>query len=171
MDEAGNSRTPQSAQAPAHQRRTFISYAFHDAAIGQKVCSALEAAGFPRWIAPRNVVPGTMYADGIVRASLGMGRRNDALEQINAALTRDPKADSDGALALMIKGQTDLRPFQIAQVSAFRGETDEAFKWLNRAYEHKDGSGLPFIKTDPVFNKFEGERRYKAFLKKMNLPE
>lgn len=34
----------------------------------KKVCSALEAAGYPCWIAPRNVVPGTLYADGIVRA-------------------------------------------------------------------------------------------------------
>ena len=49
-------------------RRVFISYASHDAALAQKVCSALEAAGFPCWIAPRNVVPGTNYADGIVHA-------------------------------------------------------------------------------------------------------
>lgn len=34
----------------------------------KKVCSALEAAGYPCWIAPRNAVPGTLYADGIVRA-------------------------------------------------------------------------------------------------------
>lgn len=27
-----------------------------------------EAAGFPCWIAPRNVVPGTLYAEGIVHA-------------------------------------------------------------------------------------------------------
>jgi TolB-like protein len=50
------------------ERRVFISYASHDAALAQSVCSALEAAGFPCWIAPRNVIPGTMYADGIVRA-------------------------------------------------------------------------------------------------------
>ncbi len=68
MDEAGNSGNPQSAQATAQQRRVFISYASHDAGVAQKVCSALEAAGFPCWIAPRNVVPGTMYADGIVHA-------------------------------------------------------------------------------------------------------
>ena len=49
-------------------RPVFISYASHDAAVAQKVCSALEAAGFLCWIAPRNVVPGTMYADGIVHA-------------------------------------------------------------------------------------------------------
>ena len=36
--------------------------------MAQKVCLALEAAGFPCWIAPRNVVPGSMYADGIVHA-------------------------------------------------------------------------------------------------------
>jgi TolB-like protein len=49
-------------------RPVFISYASHDAAIAQKVCSELEAAGFRCWIAPRDVVPGTLYADGIVGA-------------------------------------------------------------------------------------------------------
>ena len=68
MDEAGKSGNPQSAQAPEQQRRVFISYASQDAVLAQKVCSALEAAGFPCWIAPRNVVPGTLYAEGIVRA-------------------------------------------------------------------------------------------------------
>jgi hypothetical protein len=53
----------------------------------------------------------------------------------------------------------------------WRGETDGAFKWPSRAYEHKDGGGLPFMKTDPVFKKFEDDRRYTAVLKKMNLPE
>ena len=46
----------------------FISYASSDAVLAQKVCAALEAAGFFCWIAPRNVVPGTLYADGIVGA-------------------------------------------------------------------------------------------------------
>jgi TolB-like protein/Tfp pilus assembly protein PilF len=49
-------------------RPVFISYASHDAAIAQKVCVALEEAGFLCWIAPRNVVPGALYADGIVHA-------------------------------------------------------------------------------------------------------
>jgi len=49
-------------------RRVFISYASQDAAMAQQVCTALERAGFLCWIAPRDVVPGTLYADGIVRA-------------------------------------------------------------------------------------------------------
>jgi hypothetical protein len=49
-------------------RCVFISYASHDAAVAQKVCLALESAEFLCWIAPRNIVPGTKYADGIVHA-------------------------------------------------------------------------------------------------------
>jgi TolB-like protein len=65
--ESGNSRNTAGATA-GPSRRVFISYASHDATIAQEVCSALEVAGFPCWIAPRDVVPGTLYADGIVRA-------------------------------------------------------------------------------------------------------
>ena len=81
------------------------------------------------------------------------------------------KADSDAALAQLLKNQADRYPFRIAQVYAFRGETDEALKWLDRAYAQKDSGGLPVIKGDPLFNKIEGDPRYKAFLRKMNLPE
>jgi TolB-like protein len=56
------------AEAPARQRRVFISYASHDAPVSQKVCSALEASGFLCWMAPRDVRPGTVYADAIVGA-------------------------------------------------------------------------------------------------------
>jgi adenylate cyclase len=48
--------------------RVFISYASHDAEVAQQVCLALEAAGIACWLAPRDVKPGTQYADSIVRA-------------------------------------------------------------------------------------------------------
>jgi TolB-like protein/Flp pilus assembly protein TadD len=80
------------------------------------------------------------------------------------------KADSDAALAQMLKDQAKHNPFYIAQVYAFRGESDEAFKWLDRAYEQKDLS-LSHIKGDAPFKTLEGGPRYKAVLKKMNLPE
>jgi TIR domain len=68
MDEAGDKENLPGATAPGSERRVFISYASHDVAVAEKVCSALEAASMGCWIAPRNVVPGTMYADGIVHA-------------------------------------------------------------------------------------------------------
>jgi len=46
----------------------FISYASPDAPVADAVVSALEHAGLPCWIAPRNVVPGSLYADEIVHA-------------------------------------------------------------------------------------------------------
>lgn len=53
---------------------------------------------------------------------------------------------------------------------AFRGEVDEAFKWLDRAYAQKDVD-LILIKGDPDFARIVGDPRYKAFLRKLNLPE
>jgi hypothetical protein len=60
-------------------------------------------------------------------------------------------------------------PFGIAQVRAFRGETDQAFKELDRAYSEKDE--LHLMKDDRLLKGLEKDPRYKAFLRKMNLPE
>jgi hypothetical protein len=46
----------------------FISYASQDTPVADAVVGALESAGLKCWIAPRNVVPGALYADEIVRA-------------------------------------------------------------------------------------------------------
>jgi hypothetical protein len=54
---------------------------------------------------------------------------------------------------------------------AFRGEPNEAVKWLDLAYAQKDSGMLPLIKGDSSFNKIQADPRYKAFLSKMNLPE
>ena len=80
------------------------------------------------------------------------------------------KADSDAALAQMTKHPTD-HPFFIAQAYALRGDPNASLKWLDAAYEQKESGMLPLIKGDAMFKKIEGDPRYKAFLKKMNLPE
>jgi TolB-like protein/DNA-binding winged helix-turn-helix (wHTH) protein/Flp pilus assembly protein TadD len=79
------------------------------------------------------------------------------------------KAESDAALARMLKNYASI-PFGIATIYAFRGESDEAFRWLDRGYEQKD-QFLYRIKFAPEFDKFHDDPRYKAFLRKMNLPE
>jgi hypothetical protein len=38
--------------------------------------------------------------------------------------------------------------FEIATIHAFRNQTDDAFKWLDRAYAQHD-DGLIFTKVDP----------------------
>ncbi|MEP7246500.1 MAG: TIR domain-containing protein [Gammaproteobacteria bacterium] len=46
----------------------YISYASPDVNAANAVVNQLEGAGFACWIAPRNVVPGALYAEEIVRA-------------------------------------------------------------------------------------------------------
>jgi TolB-like protein len=46
----------------------FISYSSQDATLADAVVEALERTGLACWIAPRNVVPGSLYADEIVQA-------------------------------------------------------------------------------------------------------
>jgi TolB-like protein len=46
----------------------FVSYASQDVAVADAIVAALEQNGITCWIAPRDVTPGTLYADGIIRA-------------------------------------------------------------------------------------------------------
>jgi TolB-like protein/Tfp pilus assembly protein PilF len=84
------------------------------------------------------------------------------------ALGRKP--DSDAALAQMVKSRADRHAFQIAQIFAYRGQSDEAFKWLDSAYEQKDPN-LEALENRGILKDIKNDPRYKAFLKKMNLPE
>jgi adenylate cyclase len=79
------------------------------------------------------------------------------------------KAESDAQLAEAIRQNHSDWPEGIASVYAFRGEKDHAFEWLDRAYEARDH--LYIIKGDPLMKKLRGDPRFKAFLRKMNLPE
>jgi TolB-like protein/tetratricopeptide (TPR) repeat protein len=80
------------------------------------------------------------------------------------------KSESDAALAEAIRHNGTSWPSEIARVYAFRGEKDRAFAWLNRAFDLRD-EDLYVIKGDPLLKNIEGDARYVAFLKKMNLPE
>jgi TolB-like protein/tetratricopeptide (TPR) repeat protein len=56
------------AETAAQAAQIFVSYSSPDAAVAVEACNALERLGHSCWIAPRDVVPGEFYADGIVRA-------------------------------------------------------------------------------------------------------
>jgi len=96
------------------------------------------------------------------------GARQAGLAIAYYALGR--KTESDAALARAIKEHADLFAFEIAAAYAFRGESDSAMHWLERAYTQKD-SGLVYVKVDLPLKSLEGDPRFKAFLRKMNLPE
>jgi TolB-like protein/DNA-binding winged helix-turn-helix (wHTH) protein len=92
--------------------------------------------------------------------------RDTGLAIIYHAIGR--KGDSDAALARLTADRASDAAYEIAEAHAFRGEIDEAFAWLNRAYQQKDVE-LFTIKGDPLLKTLEPDTRYKAFMRKMNL--
>ena len=58
----------QAAKADSGTSTVFISYASEDAAVTNTLVAAVERQGLKCWIAPRDVVPGALYADEIIRA-------------------------------------------------------------------------------------------------------
>jgi serine/threonine protein kinase/Tfp pilus assembly protein PilF len=79
------------------------------------------------------------------------------------------KKEADAALEDFIEKYQNDAAFQIAEIYAFRNESDKAFEWLERAYKQRDG-GLTVIKGDPLLRNIEKDPRYRAFLQKMKLP-
>ena len=59
------------------------------------------------------------------------------------------------------------RPYFIARVYAWRGEKDQAFEWLERAYVQRD-PGLTWVEIDPRSRSLRGDARFSALLRKMN---
>jgi hypothetical protein len=59
------------AQVPKPSIDVFISYASQDRAVANAIIEALERNGVRCWIAPRDVTPGSHYADGIMSAISG----------------------------------------------------------------------------------------------------
>ena len=77
---------------------------------------------------------------------------------------------SDAALKKLIATHAHDAAFQVAEVYAYRGETDKALDWLERAYQQHD-SGLIDLKLDPLLKSLRREPRYMEILKKMRLPQ
>jgi len=79
------------------------------------------------------------------------------------------KKESDAALSKLIAKYHASMAYQIAQVYAFRNQSNEAFEWLDRAYAQRD-NGLIETKVDPLLKSLHSDPRFAAFLKKLNLP-
>jgi len=77
------------------------------------------------------------------------------------------RQESDAALARLLT-QGESWGFQFAQAHASRGETDEAFRWLERSYELRD-SGVVFSKMSLQLNSLHSDPRWPVFLRKVGL--
>jgi len=79
------------------------------------------------------------------------------------------QGDSDKALDAVIATDQNGAAFEIAEVYAYRGESDKAFAWLDRAYRQRDGA-LTLVKVDPLLDNLRRDPRYADLLREMRLP-
>jgi len=77
--------------------------------------------------------------------------------------------ESQRALDELIAKYAHDSAYQVADVYAWRGETDKAFEWLERAYVQHDGA-ISAIKADPILKPLWNDARFVALLKKVGLP-
>jgi eukaryotic-like serine/threonine-protein kinase len=118
-----------------------------------------------------------------------MGRRDEALEELNKAfrLGASPyasaylgyvqalagrRSDAEALVRAMEEQfqQNYVSPHHIAIVYVGLGERDQAFEWLEKAYEHREEI-LVFLNVDPTWDSIRADARFRDLVHRMGLPQ
>jgi serine/threonine protein kinase/tetratricopeptide (TPR) repeat protein len=117
---------------------------------------------------------GAIYlAQGNTDSALAVTEREPAevwrlfgLALVHHAAGRTQQADA--ALAELIRKHSEVCPYQIAEVYAYRGEADRAFEWLEKALRLRD-AGMSTIVGDPLLARIAKDPRFSALLRRLKL--
>lgn len=133
---------------------------------------------------------GVLAYCGLGRVYLHQGKYEEAIAEFHKADDLDerlpPTREQLGyayALAgrrdeaLKILGEMDERsargeyvtPLGIAWIYIALGDKDQAFAWLDKACDEHNG-GLPYLKTEPVYDSLRSDPRFANVLRRVNLP-
>jgi len=77
-------------------------------------------------------------------------------------------AEADAALARFIDANGQTWPYQVAVLHAHRRDIDQAFAWLDRAFDARD-SGMVWLLGEPFLINLHDDPRWPALLDKMGL--
>jgi adenylate cyclase len=80
------------------------------------------------------------------------------------------RADGDAVYARYVAKHAKDDAYGIAMTNAFRGELDQAFYWLERAYRQGEFR-LLFVKVEPFAKNLRSDPRYTTLLRKLRLSE
>ena len=83
---------------------------------------------------------------------------------------RGQRVESEAAMQELIEKNAAGGAFQIAEAYAYRGETDLAFEWLERAYMQRD-PGIGMTKVSAPLRRLHGDSRWQPFLEKTRLAD
>jgi TolB-like protein len=94
------------------------------------------------------------------------GTRAFGIALVGPAVGR--KAESEAVLPRVVDEAGSAWPYGIALLYAYRGEHDQAFAWLEKARDARDGD-LFFLLCDPLLKPMHDDPRWSALMKSMNL--
>ena len=126
------------------------------------------AAGSHRW----QVFVAIQCGDGeaaLREAELEPNERYRHFELALAQYARGDRPAADAALAELITKDRNVMGYQVAEVYAWRGETDNAFEWLQISLDNHD-TGLLSLLIDPLMRSLRHDPRYSEILTKVGLP-
>ena len=68
-------------------------------------------------------------------------------------------------------GGESADPTDVASAYALVGDKDSALKWLDKAYEERDGQDIMLLKCVPPFKSLHGDPRFADLLRRLGLPQ
>jgi serine/threonine-protein kinase len=126
------------------------------------------AAGNHRW----QVFVAVQRGDGEAALREAQLEPNEGYRRFELALAhyaRGERRAADDALAELIAKDRNFLAYQIAEVYAWRGETDKAFEWLQVSLDNHDTGTLSLL-INPFMRGLRHDARYKSLLAKIGLP-
>jgi tetratricopeptide (TPR) repeat protein len=97
--------------------------------------------------------------------------RPGIFQDIAVALAKQagPNRDiADEALHALTEKYATAAAFQVAQAYAIRGDADQTFVWLDRAWTNRD-VGVLYLLYDPFLTRYRDDPRFAAFCRKTGL--
>jgi TolB-like protein len=164
-------RDPLAYQARSSLARLlFVQGKLDDADASARKAAELQptAAGNHRWQVFVAIERGD--GEGALReAELEPDERYRRFELALAHYARKDRLAADAALAELITKDRNVMAYQVAEVYAWRGETDKAFEWLQISLDNHD-TGLLSLLIDPLMHGLRHDSRYSEMLAKVGLP-
>ena len=160
----------------AYQARTSLArILFTEGKLDEADASARKAAelqptaaGSHRW----QVLVAIQRGDGEAALREARLEPNEGYRHFELALAHYARKDrpaADAALAELIAKDRTFLAYQIAEVYAWRGETDKAFEWLQVSLDNHD-TGMLSLLINPLMRGLRQDARYKALVAKIGLP-
>ncbi|MEO8725965.1 MAG: winged helix-turn-helix domain-containing protein [Acidobacteriaceae bacterium] len=130
----------------------------------------LYQSRFPEAIAEFEKGVALSHSDPVAQAYLARAYADSAAHSDDPAQARSERARAEKYLAALehISTERYVSPAEIATVQASLGHIDQAFEWLDRAYDERS-SALIYLKVDRSFDPLRGDSRFQELQQRMKL--